>query len=202
VRWVSGDVRIFVETEMMESSESDRISTCVGEEEAELTGELGRLRSEVERLTSERDQAQGLLREAAAETLSTRTAVAALREAWRASAEHAAIFATDDPQTPDQWRAFGGVENLRACADELDPEKASSFEPCELAKARTAIATMREALISASEFIAEELDNRECAGGEESDYVNDAKCTLALVSDAITLSQHVFPASPISEPRS
>jgi hypothetical protein len=117
---------------MMESGDSDRVLTCAGDEE----GELARLRSEVERLTSERDQAQGLLREATAETLSTRTAVAALREAWRASAEHAAIFATDDPQTPEQWRAFGGVETARACADELDPEKADSFEPCDLAKAR------------------------------------------------------------------
>jgi hypothetical protein len=130
----------------------------------------------------ERDRAQGLLREAAARTLSVRTALTVIRDRWRASAEYAAAYATDDPQTPEQWRAFGGVENLRACADELDPEKASIFEPSELAKARAEIERLTRqnaALAEALRFYANAEVYRPDAIGRVGDLTFCARALLA-----------------------
>lgn len=111
----------------------------------------------------QRHHAEGLLREAAMRTLSVRSAVEVLRNGWLASAEHAALFATDDPQTPEQWRAFGAAEAQRACAGELDPEKDTIFEPSELAKARGEV----ERLASVTAILAKALNEFSCDCGKD-----------------------------------
>lgn len=78
----------------------------------------------------------GYLREAAAKTLSVRSALTIMRAFWRASARRGMAFATENPQTVEQWRAFGNAETGMAYADELDPDQHAIFEPSELAKAQ------------------------------------------------------------------
>lgn len=93
---------------------------------------------------TERNALQSQVRELAAKTLSTRVAIKVLRDAWNKSADRSALFATESPTTPEQWRAYGDAECLRACADELDPEK--DFEPCEIERLQRDLASANQAL--------------------------------------------------------
>jgi len=78
-------------------------------------------------LRAQRDAAEGSAndawRHAAAQSLASYPAVAILRARWLESAQRAQAFATDNPQTPEQWRAYGAAETQFALADELDSAK-------------------------------------------------------------------------------
>ncbi len=60
---------------------------------------------------------------AAAQTLAPHPAVAILRSRWLESAKRAQAFATENPETPEQWRAYGAAETQFALADELEDVK-------------------------------------------------------------------------------
>ena len=78
-------------------------------------------------LRAQRDAAEGSAndawRHAAAQSLASYPAVAILRARWLESAKMAQAFATENPQTPEQWRAYGAAETQFALADELESIK-------------------------------------------------------------------------------
>lgn len=55
----------------------------------------------------------------------------------------------------------------------------------------SAAAEMRDALLSVREFVQDELDNRDCAGGDATDYVNDARRALEIIDGAIAKAKGV-----------
>jgi hypothetical protein len=54
-----------------------------------------------------------------------------------------------------------------------------------LAAARETIAKLQASLRDVREFVADEVENRDCAGGDASDYVNDAKQALEAIDEAL-----------------
>ena len=99
---------------------------------------------------------------------------------------------TEDEEPDMEWnRHVESAPNKRICFMAHDgPNRSLEFEAN--AYLIAAAPTMFDALLNTREFVADELDNRDyCAGGDARDYfndakyVNDAKCTLALIDAAL-----------------
>lgn len=110
----------------------------------------------------------------------------------------------------DNARLSADAERLAAEVERLTKERrtvakvaASNFVEGKAAEhslfaARQTIAELQKALLSVREFVADEVENRDCAGGEATDYVNDAKRALEIIDGAIELAQvDAPPAIPV-----
>jgi hypothetical protein len=125
--------------------------------------EITRLRADVEKLKELADKYKWQVRDtcaraeaaekresdawrhAAARSLAVRTAVRVICERWKESAQRALAVASEDPQTPEQWRAFGHYESDLAHAGELDHQD-DRFEESDLAKALAKVEKLMDLL--------------------------------------------------------